>query len=94
MSQGSVPLSARTNGLVVKTVADEVLVYDLHTHRAHSLNGVAAAVCPAFGGPGTATLEESATFLRVYEQARGRPWSVDEWQVCWAAGLKRVIRPR
>jgi hypothetical protein len=29
---------------VVKTVGDEVLVYDLETHRAHSVNGVAAAV--------------------------------------------------
>jgi hypothetical protein len=51
------------------------------------LAGVAAAVCPAFGGPGTATLEESDAFLRAYEQVRGRPWSVDEWQLCWAAGL-------
>jgi hypothetical protein len=44
MSQGSALPPARTNGLVVKTVADEVLVYDLQTHRAHSLNRVAAAV--------------------------------------------------
>lgn len=52
-----------------------------------ALAGVAAAVCPAFGGPGTATLEESEAFLLAYEQVRGRPWSVDDWQVCWAAGL-------
>ena len=52
-----------------------------------ALAGVAAAVCPAFGGPGTATLEESEAFLRAYEQVRGQPWSVDERQVCWAAGL-------
>jgi hypothetical protein len=25
--------------------------------------------------------------LSAYEQARGQPWSVDERQVCWAAGL-------
>ena len=49
--------------------------------------GVAAAVCPAFGGPGTATLEESEAFLRAYEQVRGQPWSVDERQIYWAAGL-------
>jgi Phosphotransferase enzyme family len=49
--------------------------------------GVAAAVCPACGGPGAATLEESDAFLKAYEQARGDPWSVDERQVCWAAGL-------
>jgi Ser/Thr protein kinase RdoA (MazF antagonist) len=52
-----------------------------------AIAGVAAAVCPAFGGPGTATLEESEAFLQAYEQARGRPWSADERQVCWAAGL-------
>jgi hypothetical protein len=52
-----------------------------------AIAGVAAAVCPAFGGPGTATLEESDAFLRAYEQRRRQPWSVDERQVCWAAGL-------
>ena len=52
-----------------------------------AIAGVAAAVCPAFGGPGTATLGESDAFLRAYAQLRGQPWSVDEWQVCWAAGL-------
>jgi hypothetical protein len=35
---------ARTSGLVVKVLADEVLVYDLVRHRAHSLNPGAAAV--------------------------------------------------
>jgi hypothetical protein len=39
------------------------------------------------GGPGIATLEETEVFLRTYEQVRGQSWSVDEWQVCWAAGL-------
>jgi Phosphotransferase enzyme family len=52
-----------------------------------AIAGVAAAVCPALGGPGTATLEESEVFLQAYERVRGRPWSVDERQVCWAAGL-------
>jgi hypothetical protein len=36
--------AARTSGLVVKTVGEEVLVYDVETHRAHSVNRVAAAV--------------------------------------------------
>jgi hypothetical protein len=40
---GSSPL-ARRDGLVVKTVAGEVLVYDLERHRAHSLNPLAAAI--------------------------------------------------
>ena len=52
-----------------------------------AIAGVAAAVVPAFGGPGAATLEDTDAFLRAYEQARGQPWSVDERQVCWAAGL-------
>ena len=52
-----------------------------------AIAGVAAAVYPAFGGPGTATLEESEAFLQAYEEVRGQPWSVDEWQIGWAAGL-------
>jgi hypothetical protein len=54
---------------------------------AAALAGVAAAVCPACSEPGAATVEEVAAFLRAYEQARGQPWSADERQVCWAAGL-------
>lgn len=41
---------ARTAGLVVKAVGDEVLIYDLERHRAHSLNRVAAAVWRACDG--------------------------------------------
>jgi hypothetical protein len=44
MAQGTQWPTRRTSGLVVKTVRDEVLVYDLDRHRAHSLNPVAAAV--------------------------------------------------
>ena len=35
---------ARRDGLVVKTVGDEVLVYDLERARAHSLDTLAAAI--------------------------------------------------
>jgi hypothetical protein len=35
---------ARRDGLVVKTVGDEVLVYDLERARAHSLDALAAAL--------------------------------------------------
>jgi hypothetical protein len=41
---------ARTSDLVVKGVREEVLVYDLARHRAHSLNRVAAAVWRACDG--------------------------------------------
>ena len=35
---------ARTEGLVVQTLADEVLVYDLERHKAHCLNHAAAII--------------------------------------------------
>ena len=41
---------ARTGGLVIKSVGDELLVYDLVSHRAHSLNPTAAAVWQACDG--------------------------------------------
>jgi len=41
----SYPLpKARRDGLVIRGLADEVLVYDLTRHKAHSLNRMAAAV--------------------------------------------------
>lgn len=50
--------------------------------------GAAAAVFTATGAPLTeATIEETYVFLSAYEQARGQPWSSEERQVCWAAGL-------
>jgi Coenzyme PQQ synthesis protein D (PqqD) len=35
---------ARTEGLVVQTLADEVLVYDLERHKAHCLNHASALI--------------------------------------------------
>lgn len=50
--------------------------------------GAAAAVFTATGAHLTeATIEETQAFLTAYEQARGQPWSSEERQVCWAAGL-------
>lgn len=50
--------------------------------------GAAAAVFTATGAPLTeATIEETDAFLTAYEQVRGQPWSSEERQVCWAAGL-------
>jgi Phosphotransferase enzyme family len=71
---------------------------DRHLHVVHdwdsivsrpeaAIAGVAAAVFPGLGGPGTATLEDTAAFLRAYEQASGHRWSHAEREVCWAAGL-------
>jgi len=50
MSQDSARPTARTTGLVVKTVADEVLVYDLATHRMHALDPLAAMLWQACDG--------------------------------------------
>ena len=36
---------------------------------------------------GAVTVEESAAFLDAYAAARGKPWSRDELEVAWAAGL-------
>lgn len=53
-----------------------------------AIAGAAAAVFPADGDPLTdATLAETEAFLHTYAAARGRPWSADEWQIAWAAGL-------
>ena len=37
--------------------------------------------------PEVTTLDESEAFLAAYEAVRGRPWSRDEIEVCWSAGL-------
>jgi len=50
MRQESERPQARTSDLVVKEVAEELLVYDLARQRAHSLNRVAAAVWRACDG--------------------------------------------
>jgi hypothetical protein len=56
--------------------------------EAPMIAGAAAAVFPASGIPLTdATLNQTDAFLVAYAHARGRPWSVEEWQVCWAAGV-------
>lgn len=50
--------------------------------------GAAAAVFPADGPAGrAATLVESTTFLEHYERARGNPFTSDEREAAWAAGL-------
>lgn len=53
---------ARREGLVVKVLRDEVLVYDLERHEAHCLNTSAALVWKHCDG--TTTASESAALLR------------------------------
>jgi hypothetical protein len=51
--------------------------------------GAAAAVFPSSpdGKRVAATVEQTAAFLRAYEQARTIEWSADELEISWAAGL-------
>lgn len=68
---------ARTEGIVIQTLGDETLVYDLNRHRAHCLNHMAALVWERCDG--RASVEEIAASIR---QELGTP--VDEG-VVWLA---------
>jgi Coenzyme PQQ synthesis protein D (PqqD) len=96
---------ARTAGLVVKTVGDEVLVYDLERHRAHSLNRVAAAVWRACDGSSaegeiTARLRDAEAIpvtrelvrygLRELERARLVSESGREWELTRRDLMRRL----
>jgi hypothetical protein len=53
-----------------------------------AIAGAASAVYTATGAPNTsATIDESEAFLDAYQVARGRVWSSEERELCWAAGL-------
>ena len=75
---------ARTDGLVVKELADEVLVYDLKRDKAHCLNLAAAAVWKQCDGHSTA----AQIARRVAQVANLR--HLDE-QVVWLA-LEQLSR--
>jgi hypothetical protein len=49
--------------------------------------GLAAAVFPATRAGTEATMDETEVFLEAYSAARGRPFSQDEVEETWAAGL-------
>lgn len=70
MGERTVPAKpkARAEGLVVRELAEEVLVYDLDTHRAVCLNASAAAVWRLCDGRRTA-----ADIGRVLERRAGGP---------------------
>ena len=67
-----------------------------------TIAGAASAVFTATGAPNTsANVAQSAAFLEAYARARDRPWSDDELELAWAAGLwvrifnakKATLRP-
>ena len=45
--------TARTNGLIVHELSDEVLIYDQETHKAHCLNRTAALIWRCCDGSST-----------------------------------------
>ncbi len=49
--------------------------------------GLAAAVWPCGAEPRAASVPESQAFIEAYQRAARRPWSADEVQASWAAGL-------
>lgn len=52
-----------------------------------AIAGAAAAVFTSLGPVVAASLEESESFLAAYQAARSRPFTNDELEVAWAAGL-------
>jgi len=53
-----------------------------------ALAGAAAAIFTSTVQPGgEATVDQSGQFLTAYANARGKPWTASEYEVCWAAGL-------
>lgn len=72
------------------------------SQREATIAGAASAVFSATGAPNTsASVEQSAAFLVAYAEARGQPWTDEEWELAWAAGLwvrvfnakKATLRP-
>lgn len=70
--------------------------------REATIAGAASAVYTATGAPNTsASVEQSEAFLVAYAQARGHPWSEEELELAWAAGVwvrvfnakKATLRP-
>jgi hypothetical protein len=81
------------------------VVYDWDSivgQRESTIAGAASAVFTATGAPNTsANVEQSESFLVAYARARGHPWTEEERELAWAAGLwvrvfnakKATLRP-
>ena len=70
--------------------------------REATIAGAASAVFSATGAPNTsASVEQSEAFLKAYAETRGHPWTSEERELAWAAGLwvrvfnakKATVRP-
>ena len=62
---------SRTEGLVMRQVGEELLVYDLERHRAHCLNRAAAIVWGECNG--VRTIEEIAEHVGIDTLLEKRP---------------------
>ena len=70
---------------------------DHHLYVAHDWDSIVARPEAAIAGVAAAcflstmsyapTVAETDAFLEAYARARGYPWSADEHEICWAAGL-------
>jgi hypothetical protein len=76
---------ARTEGLVIQTLSDEVLIYDLQRHKAHCLNGSAAIIWNHCDGKTTVT-----EMTGLLERELNRP--VDEAMVLYGLGQLEKAR--
>ena len=100
--EGQAHPQARQDGLVVRELPDEVLVYDLEKHEAHCLNGTAALVWKACDGSRTPaqlathlSLEEDIVWLGLEELwkrqlLQGERTPVREGAISRSDMLKRV----
>jgi hypothetical protein len=64
-------------------------VFDWDSLVYSSEAAVAGAAAAEFAEqwPVVTSFEDTERFISAYERARGRPWSADEREICWAAGL-------
>lgn len=92
MAERTVPArpSARAEGVVVRELPDEVLVYDLDTHRAVCLNSTAAQVWRLCDGRRT-----TADIRKALEKSSGGPVPVElVWLALEQLGRDRLLDAR
>lgn len=79
--------SARNKGLVIQETGDEVLVYDLDTHKAHCLNQTAANIWKACDGKTTVS-----EITRMYSKSVGKTVPEDMiWLAIDQLGEKNLL---
>lgn len=64
-----------------------VFDWDSLVHLSEPTVAGAASAVYADAWPAVTALDQTQDFIDAYEQARGRPWSEDEREICWASSL-------